>query len=95
MGNTTAPDRELHLTLAERYELIHLLPDHGDFVTLTRVKNLTTVLELAEGDTIQTEISRKFTHGSLEAMVCGAGFAIERHYEARAPAFSLVLARPM
>ena len=53
------------------------------------------VLELAEGDTIQTEISRKFTHGSLEAMVCGAGFAIERHYEARAPAFSLVLARPM
>lgn len=52
------------------------------------------VLELKEGDTIQTEISRKFTRAALEAMVRGAGFEIERHYEARAPAFSLVLARP-
>lgn len=53
------------------------------------------VLELKEGDSIQTEISRKFTRASLEAMVCGAGFAIEQHYESRAPAFSLVLARPV
>ncbi|MCC6708373.1 MAG: L-histidine N(alpha)-methyltransferase [Gammaproteobacteria bacterium] len=53
------------------------------------------VLELREGDTIRTEISRKFTRSSLEAMVCDAGFAVERHYESRAPAFSLVLARPV
>jgi L-histidine N-alpha-methyltransferase len=53
------------------------------------------VLELVEGDTIQTEISRKFSRSALEAMVRGAGFEIERHYESRAPAFSLLLARPV
>ena len=51
------------------------------------------VLELVEGDTIQTEISRKFTRESLDVMLCNAGFEIERHYESRGPAFSLVLAR--
>lgn len=53
------------------------------------------VLNLAEGDTIRTEISRKFTRAALEAMVCEAGFVVEQHYESRAPAFSLVLARPV
>lgn len=52
------------------------------------------LLELVDGDSIRTEISRKFTRASLEAMVRDAGFAIEQHYESRAPAFSLVLARP-
>ncbi len=66
-------------------------------MTAQRVRFAATdaVLELVEGDTIQTEISRKFTRASLATMVCGAGFEIERHYESRAPAFSLVLARPV
>lgn len=51
------------------------------------------VIEFAEGDTIQTEISRKFTRATLESMLIAAGFAIERHYESRGLAFSLVLAR--
>lgn len=53
------------------------------------------VLDLAEGDTIQTEISRKFTRETLDMMLRRAGFEIERHYESRGPAFSLVLARPV
>ena len=55
---------------------------------------LGTTLHFAEGDGIQTEISRKFSRAALEAMLVEAGFAIERHFESRAPTFSLVLARP-
>ena len=49
MGNTRAEDRTLTLTLAERYALVRLLPDRGDFATLTRIRNMQTVLQL--GDT--------------------------------------------
>lgn len=52
------------------------------------------VLDLAEGDSLRTEISRKFTVDALEGMLRGAGFAIDKHYVARDPSFSLVLARP-
>jgi len=51
-------------------------------------------LVLAEGEHIQTEISRKFTRASLEALLRDGGFDVERHYEARGRSFSLVLARP-
>ncbi|MGE0857478.1 MAG: L-histidine N(alpha)-methyltransferase [Gammaproteobacteria bacterium] len=52
------------------------------------------VLDLAEGDSLRTEISRKFTAAALEDLLRGAGFGVERHYATREPSFSLVLARP-
>ena len=45
-----------------------------------------------EGDHILTEISRKFTRVELENLLIGAGFKIEKHYEAEEMKFSLVLA---
>lgn len=59
-----------------------------------RFSALDEVLDLAEGEAIRTEVSRKFTRGALEALLEAAGFAVERHYEADGEAFSLVLARP-
>jgi len=59
-----------------------------------RVGGLGRTLELAEGDAIHTEISRKFTRASLEALLAEAGFSVVRHHAAADPAFSLVLARP-
>jgi len=95
LGADFDPDAYAHYALFNPVESqieMHLLA-----LSSQRVRFAATdaVLELEEGDTIQTEISRKFTRASLEAMVCGAGFEIERHYESRAPAFSLVLARPV
>ena len=59
-----------------------------------RVRELERTIDFREGDTILTEISRKFTRAQLEEMLRAAGFAVVEHYEAPAPKFSLVLARP-
>lgn len=59
-----------------------------------RMKAMEATLEFAEGDTILTEISRKFTRARLESMLDEAGFSVAQHYESAAPKFSLVLARP-
>lgn len=47
-----------------------------------------------EGESILTEISRKFTPESLDALLTEAGFSIERHYEPNDGFFSLLLASP-
>ena len=47
------------------------------------------VLDLAEGDSLRTEISRKFTAAALEDLLRGAGFAIERHYAAQGFKFDM------
>ena len=57
-----------------------------------RMKNLDKEVHLLEGDHILTEISRKFTRVELENLLIGAGFKIEKHYEAEEMKFSLVLA---
>ncbi|MGR8947777.1 MAG: L-histidine N(alpha)-methyltransferase [Gammaproteobacteria bacterium] len=44
-----------------------------------------------EGEAILTEISRKFTKQSLEALLADAGFVIQAHYEATENPFSLAL----
>jgi len=52
-------------------------------------------LSFKEGDAIRTEISRKFTHETLENMLTEAGFEVRSHYESSTYPFSLVLARPL
>ncbi len=51
-------------------------------------------LDLAEGESIRTEISRKFTRDSLIALLTESGFAMETHLEAPDNYFSLALAAP-
>lgn len=45
------------------------------------------------GETIRTEISRKFTPASLTRLLGRAGLRVERHYEADGGVYSLALAR--
>ena len=47
-----------------------------------------------EGDSILTEISRKFTHSSLHEMLQEAGFVLSKHFSPENNYFSLVLASP-
>jgi len=58
------------------------------------VDALDRVIEFEEGEQILTEISRKFTRRSLEALLGAGGFGVERHFQAEDGYFSLVLARP-
>lgn len=51
-------------------------------------------LEFDAGETILTEISRKFTPAHLEAMLAQAGFELTRHLQPANGYFSLLLARP-
>lgn len=51
-------------------------------------------VELARDESIRTEISRKFTPESLEALVSAAGFRVHQHYEPENGFFSLVLLDP-
>jgi len=54
---------------------------------------LDTAIDMQAGEEIVTEFSYKFTPESLAAMLDDAGLAIDRHFEADAGAYSLVLAR--
>lgn len=58
-----------------------------------RIPRLDAAFELADGETILTEISRKFTPESLARLLGGAGLAMAGHYAADGDYFSLVLAR--
>jgi len=51
-------------------------------------------LEFAEGESIRTEISRKFTPESLRELLAAAGFGLVDHFQPENGYFSLVLARP-
>ena len=51
-------------------------------------------INFAEGDSILTEISRKFTFDSLCKMLEQAGFQLDKHFSADNDYFSLVLASP-
>lgn len=50
-------------------------------------------IELAQGEGIRTEISRRFTRDGLEAILTAAGFAPERWMESPDGRFALALAR--
>jgi len=58
------------------------------------VKALDASIEFVEGESILTEISRKFTPASLATLLSEAGFRIEQHYEPTDGFFSLLLAAP-
>ena len=51
-------------------------------------------VDLEEGETILTEISRKFTDDTIAALMKKTGFVIERHFTPANDYFSLVLAKP-
>lgn len=75
---------------ASRIEM-YLVSRRSQTVTLAR---LDKVLKLEWGERILTEISRKFTPGSLTELLTAAGFAVERHFQPDNGFFSLVLAAP-
>ena len=54
---------------------------------------LRETIELQEGEKILTELSHKFNHAELEAMMEELGFAIVRHFQPVNGFYSLVLAR--
>ncbi len=71
---------------------MHLVPRRRQQV---RFRAMGAALELAEGDSIRTEISRKFTRESLNALLAASGFVMESHFEAPDGYFSLALAQPI
>lgn len=70
---------------------MHLVSKREQTVNLTAMDETIT---FHEGESILTEISRKFTPDSLDALLKEAGFSIERHYEPRDGFFSLILSSP-
>ncbi len=70
---------------------MHLIAMRDQEVAFT---GLDPVLRFQEGDSILTEVSRKFTRRQREGMLVAAGFTVEQHFEAENVKFSLVLARP-
>jgi L-histidine N-alpha-methyltransferase len=58
------------------------------------IRDLGMKVQFKKGETILTEISRKFTPESLENLLEGTGFQIDQHFEAEDGYFSLVLVRP-
>jgi len=66
----------------------------------SRVEQLVTLgdlgqtLHLASGETIRTEISRKFCSQSIARLMSAAGFQIEQHHSGPEGEFSLLLASP-
>jgi L-histidine N-alpha-methyltransferase len=57
------------------------------------VRALSMRVPFVAGETIHTEISRKFTRASIEAMLDGGGFSLEHWYVAPGDTFALALAR--
>ena len=56
--------------------------------------DLGQTLHLASGETIRTEISRKFSSQSIARLLSAAGFQIEQHHSGPEGEFSLLLASP-
>ena len=71
---------------------MHLRARHAHAVT---IRALDMRVDFAAGETIRTEISRKFTPDSLDATLRAAGFALDAHYEPDDGYFSLALLRPV
>jgi L-histidine N-alpha-methyltransferase len=59
------------------------------------IESLEMQVGFDEGETVRTEISRKFTPESLAELVGEAGFAITRHYQPENGYFSLLLLTPI
>jgi L-histidine N-alpha-methyltransferase len=59
-----------------------------------RLGALDCSVRFERGETILTEISRKFTPARLHSLLAETGFAVERHFEPDNGYFSLLLASP-
>ncbi len=70
---------------------MHLVAQSAQKVRLRRIG---MTVELERGESILTEISRKFTADDVENLLGRAGFVIVRHDEAAHAHYSLVLAAP-
>lgn len=73
---------------AEQIEM-RLVAEHAHRVYLAE---LDMTLDIAEGEAIRTEISRKFSPARIDALLAAAGLGLRTHYEADDGAYSLVLA---
>jgi L-histidine N-alpha-methyltransferase len=74
-------DARIEMYLVARSDMIVRLPVIGE------------TLSLAAGERILTEISRKFTRDSLEALLAAGGFDLEQRFDAPEEWYSLALAR--
>lgn len=81
--------RACYNAAAERIEMYldSVVDQQVDFDRLGRT------LRLRAGDSIMTEISRKYSAEGLHALLARAGFSVVRHFESGQPLFSLALAR--
>lgn len=70
---------------------MHLIATEQQTVKL---QALEAEIQFEEGDSILTEISRKFTHTSLHKLLKEAGFVLSKHFSSDNNYFSLVLATP-
>jgi len=70
---------------------MHLIATEKQTVQLPALEE---EIKFEEGDSILTEISRKFTHASLQNMLQEAGFVLSKHFSPENNYFSLVLATP-
>jgi len=70
---------------------MHLIAKEQQTVKLQALEE---EIQFEEGDSILTEISRKFTHTSLQEMLKEAGFILSKHFSPDNNYFSLVLAKP-
>ncbi|MFO8056408.1 MAG: L-histidine N(alpha)-methyltransferase [bacterium] len=78
--NAEEQSMEMHLQ-AERDMVVH-------------VRELGMSFSFEEGETIHTEVCRKFTPERIENMVLESGFTIDRWFEADEEAFSLLRLKP-
>lgn len=60
---------------------------------MVSIRTLGMTVEFAAGETIHTEVSRKFTPPEVETALTGAGFELRRWYAPSNGAFGLALAR--
>ena len=70
---------------------MHLIATEQQTVKLEALEE---EIRFDEGDSILTEISRKFTQSSLQDMLQEAGFVLSKHFSSDNNYFSLVLASP-
>ncbi|MDH3559631.1 MAG: L-histidine N(alpha)-methyltransferase [Gammaproteobacteria bacterium] len=71
---------EMYLVARERHQV--------------RIGALDCDIRLQDGESILTEISRKFSVESLQEMLTEAGYTLDRHYQPDNRYYSLLLARP-
>ncbi len=70
---------------------MHLIAQRAHAVAIPGIERR---VAFCAGESIRTEISRKFTPETMQALLAASGFACERHIEPENGYFSLALARP-